>query len=87
MKTYADHRGMAIILEDESEIDIVIDRLQRIKEFKRKHRQPYPAVYVYTPVDMHDEQVRQFHNEIWFMHYTTQHTPRHAPEDVPAGAN
>ena len=87
MRTYGDHRGIALIFEDEHDLDTAIDRMQRMRTAKRENPTPYPAVYIYTDERMPDDEARRFHDQVWFMHYTTVHAPRKDSTAAPRSDN
>lgn len=67
MKTFADHRGIALIFDDLTELDGTIKSLTRLRESKKQTGKPYPAVYIYTDRRMPDEDALAFHDEAWWM--------------------
>ena len=75
MRVYSDHRGTAIILEDEADLDRLVRNLQEIKQFKAEQKRPWPGVYIVCDDRMPDEDARRFHDQVWFMNYTASMAP------------
>lgn len=80
---YSDHRGLALIIDDEEELDGTIRDLQEMKATKKDKSRPWPGVLVYTDSRTSDEEARKFHDQVWYMNYVTAVTPPQDGETTP----